>query len=80
MPYSHSTSLVLRDPPPVTVAFAHPAPDMPPRSVDGVLRAAARFCSAGRCPRPWPPMCVSYTCNGRSEPHSVKVHMMYGPF
>ena len=28
MPYSHSTSLVLRDPPPVvTVAFAHPAPE-----------------------------------------------------
>ena len=27
MPYSHSTSLVLRDPPPVAIAFAHPAPD-----------------------------------------------------
>ena len=26
MPYSHSTSLVLRDPPPVTVAFATPLP------------------------------------------------------
>ena len=27
MPYSHTTSLMLRDPPPVTIAFAHPAPD-----------------------------------------------------
>ena len=27
--YSHSTALVLRAPPPVTVAFARPAPDMP---------------------------------------------------
>ena len=28
MPYSHSTALALRAPPPVTVAFARPAPDM----------------------------------------------------
>ena len=28
MPYSHPSALALRDPPPVTVAFAHPAPDL----------------------------------------------------
>ena len=28
MPYSHSTALVLRAPPPVTVAFARPSPVM----------------------------------------------------
>ena len=28
MPYSHPSALALRDPPPVTAAFARPAPDL----------------------------------------------------
>ena len=57
MPYSHSTALALRDPPPVTVAFAHPAPDLLlARSLPVAGRRAVRLrigCETARARPRW---------------------------
>ena len=56
MPYSHSTSLVLRDPPPVTVAFAHPASAMLPAHSLPVAGAGSQNsvgCEAARAQPRW---------------------------